>query len=61
MQTENKSVSLKVLMEMLTFHRFCLESISSTFDYVDSEKISFKGSVFDFLVDYGAIDKSKIF
>ena len=48
-------------MEMLTFHRFCLESISSTFDYVDSEKISFKGSVFDFLVDYGAIDKSKIF
>ena len=38
----------------------CLGSISNEFGYVDSEEISFKGNVYDFSVDYSAIDKSKV-
>ena len=33
---------------------------SKKFAYVDSEEVSFKGNVYDFSVDYGAIDKSNI-
>ena len=40
--------------------QFCLGGISNKFDYVDSEEVSLKGDVYDFLVDYDAIDKSSI-
>ena len=38
--------------------QFCLGSISNKFDYVDSEEVSFTGNVYDFSVDYVAINKS---
>ena len=38
----------------------CLENISNEFDRVDTEKVSSKGNVYDFSVDYDAIDKSNI-
>ena len=34
--------------------------MSNKFDYVDSEKVSFKLNVYDFSADYGSIDKSDI-
>ena len=40
--------------------RFFLGSISNEFGHVDSEDEFFKGNVYDFLVDYTAIDKSNI-
>ena len=40
--------------------RFCLRSISNNFDYVESEEVSFKGNMYQFLVYYGAIDKYNI-
>ena len=40
--------------------QFCLGSISNEFDFADSEEVSFKGNVYDFSVDYNAIDKSNI-
>ena len=40
--------------------RFCLGSISNEFDSNDLNEISFKGNVYDFSVDYSAIDKSNI-
>ena len=40
--------------------RFCLWSISNNFDYVESEEVSFKGNMYQFLVYYGAIDKYNI-
>ena len=39
----------------------CLESISEKFGYAESQEVSFKGSVYDSLIDYDAIDKSKTF
>ena len=41
--------------------QFCLGSISKKFEYVHSEEVPFKGDVYDFSVDYDAINKSKIF
>ena len=38
--------------------QFSLGSIPNKFDYDDSEEVCFKGSVYDFSVDYDAIDKS---
>ena len=38
----------------------CLGSISNKFDYAESEELSFKGNVYDFSVDYNAIDKFSI-
>ena len=40
--------------------QFSLGSIPNKFDYDDSEEVCFKGSVYDFSVDYDAIDKSNI-
>ena len=40
--------------------QFCLGSIFNEFNYVDSEKMSFKGNVYHYSVDYGAFDKSNI-
>ena len=37
-----------------------LGSISDKFDHVDKEEMTFKGNLYDFLVDYDAIDKSNI-
>ena len=43
--------------------QFCLGSISYKFNFVlvlaDTKKVSFKGNVYDFLVDSGAIDRSR--
>ena len=39
--------------------QFCLGSISNKFDYVDAEEVSLKGNIYDFSVDYDAIDKSE--
>ena len=36
----------------------CLRSICNKFEFVESEEVSFNGNVYDFLVDYDAIDKS---
>ena len=54
--TEKRSISLKQIIKMSTF-QFYLGSISNTFDV--SEEVSFK-NVYDFWVDYNAIDKSNI-
>ena len=40
--------------------QFCLGSISNKFDHVDTGEVSFKGNVYDFSVDFNAIDKSNI-
>ena len=40
--------------------QFCLGSMPNKFDYIDSEEVSLKGNVYDFLVDYDAVDKSNI-
>ena len=54
--TEKRSISLKQIIKLSTF-QFYLGSISNTFDV--SEEASFK-NVYDFWVDYNAIDKSNI-
>ena len=40
--------------------RFCLWSISNEFDYVDLERVSFKGNAYDFSIDYGTVGQSDI-
>ena len=40
--------------------QFCPGSISSKLDYVDSGEVSLKENVYDFLVDYLAVDKYNI-
>ena len=40
--------------------QFCLGNLSDKSDYVDSQELSLKGNVYDFSVDYDAIDKSNI-
>ena len=40
--------------------QFCLGSMSNKFGNVDSKEISFKVNVYDFSVDYDAIDESSI-
>ena len=48
-------------MEMLTFHLdFVLEAYLMNLS-VNWEEVSFRGNVYDFSVDYGAVDKSNIF
>ena len=39
---------------------YCLGSISNELDSADTKEVSFKGNVYDFSVDYEAIDKSNI-
>ena len=38
----------------------CWGSISNKFDSNDIKDVTFKGNIYDFLVDYNAIDKSDI-
>ena len=40
--------------------QFFLGNISETFDTIKSKQISFKGSAYEFSVNYGNIDKSGI-
>ena len=40
--------------------QFCLGSISNGFGATESREVSLKGNVYDFSVDYNAIDKSDI-
>ena len=40
--------------------QLCVGSTSNKFNYVGSEEVSFKGNVYDVLVDYNAIDESSI-
>ena len=40
--------------------QFCLGSISNKFDSNDIKEVTFKGSIYDFSVDYNVTDKSDI-
>ena len=40
--------------------QFCLGSISNGFSATESRKVSLKGNVYDFSVDYNSIHKSDI-
>ena len=51
-----KSKSSNKNVNFLT--EFCLGSISNQLNYVESEKVSFKGNVYDFSVDYDTVCKS---
>ena len=58
---EKKSISLKQITKMSIFAtQFCLGTISENFVATESREVSFKGNVYDFSVDYSAIDKSVI-
>ena len=51
-KADNKNVDLPI--------QFCLGSLSNKFDFNDIKEVSFKGNVYDFLVDYNVFDKSDI-
>ena len=60
---EKKFINLKLVKNVSISNfpsQFCLGNISNKFDYVDSEEVSLKGNVYEFSVDYDAIDKSDI-
>ena len=60
---EKKSVNLLLVIKIITLHlNFVLEAYpwKHKFVRVDIEEVSFKGSGYDFSVDYNAIDKSNI-
>ena len=50
---DNKDVNFRT--------QFCLASISNGFGTIESIKVSLKGNVYDFPVDYNATNKSDIF
>ena len=54
-----KSTSLKPIKKNIPT-QFCLGSISNRFGTANSRKISLKGNIYDFSVDYSAIDTSDI-
>ena len=51
-KADNKNINFLTL--------FCLGSISNGFGATDSREVSLKENVFNFLVNYNAIDKSDI-
>ena len=51
-KANNKNVNFPI--------QFWLGSISERFGTVESEEVSFKGNIYDFSIDYNAIDKSQI-
>ena len=54
-------MNLKLVIKMKNFpSQFCLESTSNKFEYVDSNEVFLNRNVYDFSVDYDAIDKSGI-
>ena len=58
---EKKSLSLKPIQKCY-FPKmlFCPRSVSNRFGATESRKVFFKGNVYDFLLDYNAINKSGI-
>ena len=52
LKVNNKNVNIAT--------RFCLQSISEKFNYVESEEVSFTVNVYNFSVVYNAFDKSQI-
>ena len=52
LKSDNKNVKFPA--------QFCLGSISKKFDAIEFREISFKGNIYDFSVDYNAINKSNI-
>ena len=57
---ENRSVSLNLIIKILRKHIFSLEITSNKFGAIDSREVSLERSVYDFLVDCNAINKSDI-
>ena len=58
---KNVKAKFKANNENINFSsQFCIGSISNKLDYVESEEVSLKGNMYDFSVDYDAIDKSNI-
>ena len=52
---------LKVSNKNVNFlNEFCLGSMSNKFSYVEEEELSLKENLYDFSVDYEAINKSDI-
>ena len=51
-EADNKNVNFST--------QFCLRSISNGFTNTESKEVSLNWNVFDFSVDYNAIDKSDI-
>ena len=58
---EKKSFKFKADDKNVNFpFQFCLGSISNKFGHIDSREVSLKRNVYDFSVDYNAIDKSNL-
>ena len=57
---ENRSVSLNLIIKILRKHIFSLEITSNKFGAIDSREVSLERSVYDFLVDCNAINKSDV-
>ena len=57
---EKKSISFKPIKKVDFPTQFCLGSLSNKFEAIDSRNGFLKGNVYDFLVDYNAVDKSDI-
>ena len=53
-------MNLKIVIKIITFYLNFARKQSIEFHNVDSKEVSCKGNVFDFSVDYDAIDKSNI-
>ena len=56
-KADNKNDN-KLIINFTT--QFCIGSISNKFGAIDYREVFLKGNVYDFLVDYNAIDKSDI-
>ena len=55
---EKKYLNLKPTKKNVNFPtRFCLGSISNGFSNTESREVSLNGNVYDFSVDYNAIDR----
>ena len=53
--------SLKLVIKKVNFPaQFCLGSISNGFGATESREVPLKGNVYDFSVNYSAINKSEI-
>ena len=56
---EKKSLNLNLINKNLNFPtQFCLRSKSNGFGATESREVSLKGDVYDFPVEYNAIDQS---
>ena len=57
---KKKSTSLKLIIKCQTPTLFCVGSISEKCDAVEYREVSFKKNLYDFSVDYNAIEKCDI-